>query len=51
MGQIVNGQKTTNGVVDAIKAGVNNYVVKPFTPDMLMEKVKQTLDRCHKVAA
>lgn len=38
-------------VVDAIKAGVNNYVVKPFTPDMLIEKVKQTLDRCHKVAA
>jgi len=38
-------------VVDAIKAGVNNYVVKPFTPDMLMEKVKQTLDRCAKAAA
>lgn len=38
-------------VVDAIKAGVNNYVVKPFTPDMLMEKVKQTLERCGKVAA
>lgn len=38
-------------VVDAIKAGVNNYVVKPFTPDTLMDKVKQTLDRCHKAAA
>jgi two-component system chemotaxis response regulator CheY len=30
-------------VIDAIKAGVNNYVVKPFTPDGLMGKVQQTL--------
>jgi two-component system chemotaxis response regulator CheY len=32
-------------VVDAIKAGVNNYVIKPFTPEGLMEKVKQTLEK------
>lgn len=32
-------------VIDAIKAGVNNYVIKPFTPEALMERVKQTLDR------
>jgi two-component system chemotaxis response regulator CheY len=30
-------------VLDAIRAGVNNYVVKPFTPESLMEKVTQTL--------
>jgi two-component system chemotaxis response regulator CheY len=30
-------------VLDAIRAGVNNYVVKPFTPESLMEKVSQTL--------
>ena len=30
-------------VIDAIKAGVNNYVVKPFTPDALQEKIKTTL--------
>ena len=30
-------------VIDAIKAGVNNYVIKPFTPENLMEKVQQTL--------
>jgi two-component system chemotaxis response regulator CheY len=30
-------------VVDAIKAGVNNYVIKPFTPEGLTEKVQQTL--------
>ena len=33
-------------VVEAIKAGVNNYVVKPFTPDVLSERIKETLDRC-----
>ena len=33
-------------VVEAIKAGVNNYVVKPFTPDILSQRIKETLDRC-----
>lgn len=32
-------------VIDALKAGVNNYVIKPFTPETLMEKVKQTLEK------
>lgn len=32
-------------VVEAIKAGVNNYVVKPFTPDVLSERIKETLAR------
>ncbi len=31
-------------VVEAIKAGVNNYVVKPFEPDVLLQKIKETLD-------
>jgi two-component system, chemotaxis family, chemotaxis protein CheY len=30
-------------IMDAIKAGVNNYVIKPFTPETMLEKVKQTL--------
>ncbi len=30
-------------VVEAIKAGVNNYVVKPFTPDSLADRIKETL--------
>lgn len=33
-------------VVEAIKAGVNNYVVKPFTPDNLSEKIQETLSSC-----
>jgi len=30
-------------VLEAIRAGVNNYVVKPFTAESLMEKVSATL--------
>jgi two-component system, chemotaxis family, chemotaxis protein CheY len=30
-------------VLDAVRAGINNYVVKPFTPEALLEKVSQTL--------
>ncbi len=34
---------TTRGmkedVITAIKAGVNGYIVKPFTPDMLQKKI------------
>ncbi|MEM1212913.1 MAG: response regulator [Planctomycetota bacterium] len=33
-------------VVEAIKAGVNNYVVKPFTPDVLSDRIRETLERC-----
>lgn len=32
-------------VIEAIRAGVNNYVVKPFTPELLLEKVRATMDR------
>lgn len=30
-------------ILQAIKAGVNQYALKPFTPDALLEKVKQVL--------
>lgn len=32
-------------VIEAIKAGVNNYVVKPFTPDLLSQRISETLSR------
>ena len=32
-------------VVEAIRAGVNNYVVKPFTPDSLSQRINETLTR------
>jgi two-component system chemotaxis response regulator CheY len=30
-------------IIEAIKAGVTNYVVKPFTPDVLAERINETL--------
>jgi two-component system chemotaxis response regulator CheY len=30
-------------ILEAIKAGANNYALKPFTPDILLQKVRQTL--------
>ena len=38
-------------VIDAIKAGVNNYVVKPFTPDLLAQRIQETLAKCGASAA
>lgn len=32
-------------VIEAIKAGVNNYVVKPFTPDALSQRIAETLSK------
>ncbi len=30
-------------ILEAMKAGVNSYIVKPFTPETLREKIKQVL--------
>jgi two-component system, chemotaxis family, chemotaxis protein CheY len=38
-------------IVEAIKAGVNNYVIKPFSPDSLLERVRQTLTKRPATAA
>jgi two-component system chemotaxis response regulator CheY len=32
-------------VVEALKAGANNYVIKPFTPDTIIGKINDTLQR------
>ncbi|MEL6312368.1 MAG: response regulator [Planctomycetota bacterium] len=32
-------------VIEAIKAGVNNYVVKPFTPDLLGQRIGETMEK------
>lgn len=37
-------------VVEAIKAGVNNYIVKPFTPDVLGGRIDETLAKMGTVA-
>ena len=32
-------------IIEAIKCGVNNYVIKPFTPDALIQKIDETLKK------
>ncbi len=36
------GQK--DNVVEAVKAGVSNYLIKPFTPEDLKEKIEKALN-------
>ncbi|MFO0828799.1 MAG: response regulator [Phycisphaerales bacterium] len=33
-------------VIAAIRAGVNNYVIKPFTPEALAARIEETLVKC-----
>jgi len=35
------GQK--ENVIEAVKAGVNNYIMKPFTPETFSEKLEKVL--------
>ena len=38
-------------VIEALKAGVNNSVVKPFTPDLLAQRISETLAKTGTTAA
>jgi two-component system chemotaxis response regulator CheY len=40
---MVTTESEKSRIIEAIKAGVNNYALKPFTPEVLLQKVKQTL--------
>ena len=41
---MVTAEAKKENVVEAIKAGVNNYVVKPFTAEILKEKIEKIFD-------
>ncbi len=40
-----------NRVFEAVKAGVNNYIVKPFTVESLGEKISQTVAKSQAAAS
>jgi two-component system chemotaxis response regulator CheY len=40
---MVTTESEKSRVIEAIKAGVNNYVVKPFTPDILGQRINETV--------
>ena len=42
---MVTTESSKSCIIDAIKAGVSDYVVKPFTPDVLKERITKVLER------
>ena len=42
---MVTTRSLKDDVVNALKSGVDNYVVKPFTPDVLKEKMDAVLNK------
>lgn len=40
---MVTTRSVKDDIVEAMKAGVSNYIVKPFTPDTLKAKIEQVL--------
>jgi len=45
---MVTAEAEKEKVIEAIKAGVNNYVVKPFTAEILKEKMDKIFDKLGK---
>ncbi|MGZ3578835.1 MAG: chemotaxis response regulator CheY [Syntrophales bacterium] len=41
---MVTAESLKANVVDAVKAGVSNYIVKPFTAEVLGEKIEKILE-------
>ena len=42
---LVTAEALKENVVEAVKAGVNGYIVKPFTPETLKEKIDSIFDK------
>ncbi len=45
---MVTAEALQDNVVAAVKAGVSNYIVKPFTAEVLNEKIKKIMDSINK---
>lgn len=41
---MVTAEVQKDNVIQAVQAGVSNYIVKPFTAETLKEKLKQMFD-------
>ena len=42
---MMTGFATISSAVTTIKAGAYDYIVKPFSPELLMERVNEILSR------
>jgi len=45
---MVTAEALQDNVVAAVKAGVSNYIVKPFTAEVLNEKIKKMMENIEK---
>ncbi len=43
---MVTTEAEKQNVIKALQAGANNYVIKPFTPNVLNDKVTETMANC-----
>ncbi len=41
---MVTTRSVKEDIIEAMKAGVNNYIVKPFTPETLADKINKVLE-------
>ena len=44
---IPSANNTKADAIAAVGAGINNYIIKPFTPDILRGKIVETLKKFH----
>ncbi|NVM56874.1 MAG: response regulator [Desulfobacterales bacterium] len=42
---MVTAEAQKSSVLEAVQAGVNHYIVKPFTADTVMERLQQIFDK------
>ena len=42
---MVTAEALQQNVVEAVKAGVSNYIVKPFTAEVLSEKIEKIIEK------
>lgn len=41
---MLTGQEDSKSVMEGIKLGISDYVLKPFTPDDLLDRIRRALD-------
>ncbi|MFH2050663.1 MAG: response regulator [bacterium] len=41
---MISTRSVKEDIIEALKTGVNSYIVKPFTPDTLKEKIDQIIN-------
>jgi two-component system, chemotaxis family, chemotaxis protein CheY len=42
---MVTTEAERNRVIEALQAGANNYIIKPFEPNTMVEKIKTVLEK------